>query len=178
MKQRSSSFQISDILGLPPKERNSPGDGSTTPGQTTIPPPSISSALHSSNNTFATCSAPNFNQYPPPAPTLPPKSPFFEPEPRIRDPQFPTMHQHMQFPSDPIESTPIPGQVHQRFANGLTDFKPSTGGYLPANLSSSMFFESSAAAAAAHHYLYDRDWLGKEPFGKLKVQRMIIIRLN
>lgn len=151
MKQRSSSFQISDILGLPPKDNGSGDDASSHP-HTAIPPASISSALHSSNNHYnfiSSCPAK------PSAPTEPPCRPPFN------APQYPLV-----VDSPPNQPPPPPNNQQIRShsfglaTHTLTDSKPSTGGYLPGNLNSSMFLESSAAAAA-HHYnnlFHGRNW--------------------
>lgn len=185
MKQRSSSFQISDILGLPPKE-NSSGDDSSAPSQTTIPPPSISSALHSSNNLFATpncCSMPYPLPVQPLPPTMgPPKSPPTDPTELTTSSSStlpPAVSQDINRPfqqpppespipfacSNPFNSEPTqpPGQNYRLFSNGLivSSKPPPTGGYLQANLSSSMFLESSAAAAAQHYnnlFNHGRNW--------------------
>lgn len=159
MKQRSSSFQISDILGLPSKDQHH-GEDSNTTSQTTIPPPTLSSALHSSNNlyysNFSTSSYP-----PPPALPLAPLAPnSHHPPPTtpydsqsLQDPN----PMQLSSPSSPSESGPTsPAFVAGQLNKTLIDSKHLTGGYLPANLSSSMFLESSAA-----HYnnlFHGRGW--------------------
>lgn len=152
MKQRSSSFQISDILGLPPKE-NSSGDDA----QTTIPPASISSALHSSNNPYVI-----FTGYSSSPTTESPMSPAPLTDPHHHHLSYSQIN-HLPAPlepppttTNPINLTPSPPAAAGHHPNPptgshhLIHSKPSTGGYLPGNLNSS-FLESSAAAAA-HHY--------------------------
>lgn len=179
MKQRSSSFQISDILGLPPKENSSSDD---THGHTSIPPASISSALHSSNNPYLTMLG-----YPTPTHNVPPsiandspKTPALsnlnctgpscsllmqQPSPLDRPPLPPALLAAAPNSGHPIDHhlnslPPPPGHHHHLYPpQGLIDSKTPTGGYLPGNLNSSMFLESSAAAAA-HHYnnLFHQRW--------------------
>lgn len=170
MKQRSSSFQISDILGLPQKN-NSPADDPSSHAHTTIlPPASISSALHSSNDPhvpFNTSSCLPLNDH------LPPQSRSIEAEPGNHphhhhlysdspgmSASYPLALYQLEPTSPPINATttppPPPGHKYAAHTPILTDTKPPppsppTGGYLPGSLNSSMFLESSAAAAA-HRY--------------------------
>ena len=165
MKQRSSSFQISDILGLPQKDNTNPGDDASPHHhtQTSLPPASISSALHSSNNPYS-----NFS---PPQPTTPyhlhhHQSPVKSP-PGAADPILLT---NIGAPSsasylpndDPTTATNVqprpPG--HLPAAQSLIDSKPPppTGGYLPGNLNSSMFLESAAAAQHYNNLFGGRNW--------------------
>lgn len=169
MKQRSSSFQISDILGLPQKENSSGDDSTSHPSHTTIPPASISSALHSSNNHYMPFNA---SSYPLPPNTTPPKSPTTRTGPNISVGGAPyTFVVNQQTPpppapappsptSNPINATPIGHNYPPLAPQTLIDSKHLTGGYLPGSLNSSMFLESSAAAAA-HHYnnlFHGRNW--------------------
>lgn len=153
MKQRSSSFQISDILGLPPKE-NSSGDDA----QTTIPPASISSALHSSNNPYVIFTGYSSTPTEPPLSPAPPTDPQHHHLSYSLINQLPAPLEPPPTTINPIHLTPPspPAAGHHHHPNPptgshhLIHSKPSTGGYLPGNLNSS-FLESSAAAAA-HHY--------------------------